>query len=107
VEDVDAHVKKLLPTGKVGLLFMAYNARLSEQFVFTQARWANAAGFPKNDAGLDPVIGRTDQPLTPQKWPKQWDDASSSEVSFDFHGRVTMKGGEYFFAPSLGVLKGL
>jgi Dyp-type peroxidase family len=107
LSDFDAHVKKSLPTGKVGLLFMAYNSSLSKQFVFTQATWADNTGFPAASVGLDPVIGQGTQPAPGQKWRKTWDDATAGDAAFDFHGFVTLRGGEYFFAPSLSFLKNM
>ena len=104
--EFDADVGPKLPTGGVGLLFMAYNASLTKQFVFTQGSWANAPGFPVAGAGLDPVIGQG-AGVPAQKWHKTWDEPASPTPSFDFHGFVAMRGGEYFFAPSLSVLKGL
>ena len=109
VAHFDAHVKPLLPTGNVGLLFMAYNSSLARQFVFTQAAWANNPGFPSGGTGVDPVIGQgaAPTPNDPQTWPKIWDDPASAKVSFAFHDFVHMKGGEYFFAPSITFLKNL
>ena len=46
------------PSGGVGLLFMAYMARLDAQFEFTQATWANNRNFVTGAVGLDPVIGQ-------------------------------------------------
>ena len=107
VSDFDSKVKGLLPTQDVGLLFMAYNSRLSEQFGFTQQSWANSDSFPVGGTGIDPIIGQsTTTPIDPQ-WPKIWDDATSVKKSHSFHGFVTMKGGEYFFAPSLTFFKTL
>ncbi len=95
-----------LPEKGVGLLFMAYNSDLGRQFKFTQAAWANATDFPvspKGPHGLDPVIGQG--PLTPneQKLPKVWDGKEMTD-GVDFGGFVHMKGGEYFFSPSLTFL---
>ena len=42
--EFDAEVAPLLPTGGVGLLFMAYNAVLGQHFKFTQQSWANNTG---------------------------------------------------------------
>jgi Dyp-type peroxidase family len=107
VTDFDTHAAPLLPTGDVGLLFMAYNHKLADQFEFTQKTWANNPGFPKAPAppGLDPVIGLGLQAA--HNWPKAWDDASKGTVALPFQGFVKSRGGEYFFAPSLNFLKGL
>ena len=105
-------VQPFLPDGKLGLLFMAYNSKLDKQFVFTQQSWANNTAFPKVPAppppGFDGVIGQ-DVANAPgqQAYPKQWDEPASGSQPFDFKGFVHMKGGEYFFAPSLHFLRNL
>jgi deferrochelatase/peroxidase EfeB len=102
-----------LPANDVGLLFMAYNARLDEQFVFTQKLWANNINFPPpllkegTTPGIDPVIGMGANVPDGQIYPNEWDDQSSGGTGFDFMGFVHMKGGEYFFAPSLNYLRNL
>ncbi|MCB1883638.1 MAG: hypothetical protein KDG89_06530 [Geminicoccaceae bacterium] len=92
------------PTGGVGLLFMAYMADVENQFEFTQAAWANNPNFVAEGLGIDPVIGQGTNPFaTPWR-----DERSGGETAdFDFSGFVTLKGGEYFFAPSLGFLRNL
>ena len=108
VAEFDAEVGPKLPTAKVGLLFMAYNSSLTKQFVFTQASWANSPGFPAANSGIDPIIGQGFGPGTPiPSWHEKWDEPASVTHAFDFHGFVTMRGGEYFFAPSLNFLKSL
>lgn len=97
------------PETGVGLLFMAYQSNLTDQFEFTQVSWANNTGFhfnsPLQPVGIDPVIG---QPTNggDQRYPLDYGKAPLS-TPFDFSGFVTMKGGEYFFAPSLSFFKGL
>ena len=91
-----------MPTGDVGLLFMCFQANITNQFEFVQGTWANNKNFPVPNSGIDPVIGQGPS-VPPQHWPKEWGDAAKTG-SFDFSHFVTMKGGEYFFAPSLGFL---
>ena len=90
-----------MPEGGVGLLFMSYQRSIVDQFEFIQKRWVNDPSFPQNATGLDPVIGQHGA-MAPaaQQWPKVW-GGSSVKVAFDFRDFVVMKGGEYFFAPSL------
>jgi Dyp-type peroxidase family len=110
--DFETKVLPLLPTGGVGLLFMAYNSKLDNQFVFTQRTWANNVGFPivtppATSPGLDGVIGQGPNNPAGQVYPKQWDNPAGGTAAFDFKGFVTMKGGEYFFAPSIKFLRNL
>jgi Dyp-type peroxidase family len=98
------------PTGGVGLLFMAFNANIGEQFEFTQASWSNNPRFPPTPdnaitPGLDPVIGQgiriDDQTNTPV-----WGE-NNFKTSSPAAQAVTLKGGEYFFMPSLAFLRSL
>ncbi len=98
---------ELLPTGGVGLLFMAYNAEIERQFEFTQISWANSTQFAGN-TGIDPIIAQTTNPAGFQKWPVKWGQAGKDpSTPFSFANFVTMKGGEYFFTPCLSFLKKL
>ncbi|MET7931910.1 hypothetical protein ABZT43_50830, partial [Streptomyces sp. NPDC005349] len=54
--------------------------------------------------GLDQVIGQGDRP--PATWPRVWGKAEGQEVPAMVQA-VTMKGGEYYFMPSLSFLRGL
>ena len=101
-----ATVAPLLPTGGVGLLFMAYNASIAQQFKFTQQLWANNSGFPIPGVhGIDPVIGQGPNGPADQTMTKVWDDPASPAVdTVEFKGFVQMKGGEYMFSPSLTFL---
>lgn len=87
---------------------MAFNSSLT-QFVFTQKSWANDLAFPPANVGIDPIIGQgLVTGTTPKpKWHETWDEPASTNHTFDFHGFVKMRGGEYFFAPSLSFLKSL
>ena len=89
-----------------GLLFLCFQADIENQFNFMQASWANQNNFVAVDVGFDPVIGQ----LTPkekgnQKLPQTWGDPNTKEVPYDFTQWVFMKGGEYFFTPSLSYLR--
>jgi Dyp-type peroxidase family len=108
VADFDANAGPLLPTGDVGLLFMCYNHDLALQFEFTQKTWANGLNFPPAGTPplLDGVIGQA-AAIENQHWPKAWDDPAAGTAAFSFQGFVKMRGGEYFFAPSLNFLRAL
>ncbi len=97
------------PQKGVGLLFMAYQSSIENQFEFTQQSWANNANFhfnsPSQPVGIDPVIGQP-QGGVPQRYPLHYGVGPLS-TPFDFSGFVTMKGGDYFFAPSLSFFKRL
>jgi len=94
-----------MPAGNVGLLFMAYQSNLENQFEFTQSTWVNNQGFVTAGTGIDPVIGQTPGP-NGQKWPDVW-GKSLKDKPYDFSDWVTLQGGEYFFAPAISTLKAL
>ncbi|HEY9728289.1 MAG TPA: peroxidase [Chroococcales cyanobacterium] len=96
-----------LPTGGVGLLFMCFQSNIARQFGFLQKSWANNVNFVQPATGVDPVIGHKlpGEPPSPQQWPQQW--GQPNKTAFDFGQFVTMKGGEFFFAPSIPFLRQL
>lgn len=93
------------PTGGVGLLFMSYQASISHQFEFIQRNWVDNANFPHHQAAIDPVIGQGNHTLS-GAFATQWGQPTSlTQASFDQF--VHLRGGDYFFAPSLAFLKNL
>lgn len=98
-----------LPVGGVGLLFMCYQKNIAQQFEALQYLWASDPRLPRGQApGIDPVIGQPGgNGAGRQKWPAQWDAPREQHIPFDFHGFVTFKGGEYFFAPSIYFLRNI
>lgn len=107
-DDINAELPpSARPTGGVGLLFMAFNSEITNQFDFTQNVWANNPSFPfggASDPGLDQVIGQGTRPKT--KCPVAWNGAATKTVDAAPQA-VTMRGGEYFFMPSIAFLKAL
>ncbi|MED7930950.1 Dyp-type peroxidase [Nonomuraea sp. LP-02] len=94
------------PSGGVGLLFMAFNSSLVDQFEFTQRSWAGNPDFENPATGHDPVIGQGERAIK-VTFPKVWGKPEQSPPQAQVAQTVTMKGGEYFFAPSLAYLRGL
>ena len=89
-----------LPTGGVGLLFMCFQANIRRQFAYIQKRWCNNVEFVRGATGIDPLTGQSPlSAIAPQSWCPAYNNGES--VPSDFGGYVTLKGGEYFFAPSL------
>ncbi|MCX6595015.1 MAG: hypothetical protein NTV70_01445 [Acidobacteria bacterium] len=84
------------PSKDVGLLFMAFMANIADQFAFIQRAWANDPSFPRTPTNVDPIIGPDATPLG-----RCFQDRGSS---FSWQSAVTMRGGEYFFAPSIPFL---
>jgi len=105
------HLPSTVPEKDAGLLFMCFQASLASQFNFMQKAWAKEQNFVKRDVGTDVAIGvekRDDDGRAPTEkynWPTQWDSEEKTEVSFRHW--VTMRGGEFFFAPSMNFLRKL
>jgi Dyp-type peroxidase family len=100
VQDVDTANLVDSPNDGVGLLFMSYQASIEKQFQFMQTQWVNNEGFPSAGVGIDPVIGQTGN--LPQTW-----KGATGPVQKLFKGFVILKGGEYFYTPSLNGLKSI
>jgi Dyp-type peroxidase family len=97
-----------LPTRGVGILFLCYQKNIGDQFEYLQREWASESNFPEEETGIDPVIGQPEQGKTScQKWRAEWGNSREEPKSFAFHSFVTLKGGEYFFAPSIYFLKNI
>ncbi len=94
------------PTGGVGLLFMAFNSNIAEQFEYTQRELANEVG-EGDTAGVDQIIGQSRRGRI--RSAKRWagDPNKDLRTSNPVSQAVTMKGGEYLFAPSLRFLERL
>ncbi|MGC4094979.1 MAG: Dyp-type peroxidase [Polyangiaceae bacterium] len=90
------------PKAGVGLLFSSFQASIEAQFTFIHRFWMNNPGFPSHRTGKDPLSTALAEPGA-QKWPPN--PGGSERVGFDFGRVVHMKGGEFFFAPSLPFLK--
>jgi Dyp-type peroxidase family len=90
---------------KVGLLFLCFQRDIFNQFMFMQKNWANNQHFVNHKTGLDGIAGQGKKQIEGQAWPKEW--GKDEKVPFDFYNFVTMKGGEFFFAPSISFLKNI
>jgi Dyp-type peroxidase family len=106
-EPKDNPTPEEMPREGVGLLFMCYQHDIKNQFESLQFLQANNINFFQKHTGLDPVIGRLGWEPPPQKWPPEWGAPQAEHQPSSFGGFVTIKGGEYFFAPSMSFLKNL
>lgn len=96
-----------------GLLFVCFQESIDNQFGFMQRQWMDDSEFPREredgaNKYLDPIVGhpvninRQRMPVA-QEWPKKWNEADRSAQSF--LGCARVRGGEFFFAPSISFLK--
>lgn len=101
-----------LPNQDVGLLFMSFQASLENQFVPMQKYWANDPNFPQAGTGKDTVIGQVlqksdgQQINEPKRWPLEW-NTNKYKYSTAMSSCITLRGGEFFFAPSISFLRNL
>lgn len=81
-----------------GLLFLAYQHSIADQFEFIQKQWVNDKNFPEKDDGTDPVMA---QAVTgTMRCPIHHHPPTTTTLS---HFVIT-EGGEYFFQPSISAL---
>ncbi len=98
------------PEKDVGILFMSYQASIQKQFERI-INWCNSKTVPYvypdgTEAGIDPLIGKLRESSHYNTMQQQWKNNGGFD-HYSFHGAVTCKGGEYFFAPSIAFLKNL
>ena len=88
---------------KRGILFVALNARIDQQFEFVQSRWLNTGELVGQvGAGRDPIIAANDGQLSDSFCSPSRPAPVTNLTRF-----VTMRGGDYFFLPGLPALRGL
>jgi Dyp-type peroxidase family len=107
-----------------GLLFVAYQASLSEQFEFIAGQWLNIRAFPElaanvqaplpgtnRRAGEDPIVGANSDGLAVQRLILYPTTATTSGANVSITVQqvlldkfVTMRGGGYFFCPGIASL---
>lgn len=92
------------PSTGVGLLFICYQNNIERQFEYIQ-KAANSSDLPLPCSGPDPLIAQGDLEAVVNEWPVRHND--SERVYFSFERTVTLKGGEYLYAPSLTFLGNL
>jgi Dyp-type peroxidase family len=103
-----------MPEDGVGLLFMSYQKSIEKQFEFIQQNMANDPNSPAGiKTGIDPIIGQSankDDKNNEDRnyaFPKEYNTPDAGVTSQGFEQFVHMKGGEYFFAPSMEFLNNI
>lgn len=89
------------PEGEVGLLFMCFNADISRQYEFVQYTWAGYPKFKELYNDPDPIIGTKEfiKDGEEQNFTIQQDPVSKCITGLQRF--IQVKGGAYFFFPSL------
>ena len=91
-----------------GVLFQCFQASLAQQFEFLMSAWANNTTQPVDGCGVDPIVGH--DPLgRPQEWPtgEKTKNGEPKTIPLVVTGLTTIRGGEYFYFPSIPSLKNL
>jgi len=91
-----------------GLLFMAYQGSIIDQFQFVTQTWVNAANAPHDSepqTGHDPLIGQNTDPRF-IRLPVDDDVTHDLQIPLPEDAWVVMTGGGYFFTPSVSALAG-
>lgn len=92
------------PEECVGLLFMAYQSNILKQFERIQGGWMNNGNFPTKRIGSDPIVG---DHSAWQFHRAAWNDETAPKIAVNFGDHIRLKGGEYFFAPSIAFFESL
>ena len=91
------------PKADRGLLFLCYQASITDQFEFLWRQWSNAMNTPRADAGLDPILGQNgnDSPASRVTYFVQGDRSAKVNIPERF---IVSTGGAYLFAPSISAI---
>jgi Dyp-type peroxidase family len=104
-EDFIGSAENHKPNSEVGLLFGCFNANISKQFEFIQYTWANSPKFKRLYDDPDPIIGVRECPVTGTKQNFTIPQKTANRVIPNLQSFVTVKGGAYFFFPSVTAIK--
>lgn len=86
-----------------GLHFICINADIERQFEFVQQTWINNTVFDGLKGETDPIVGNQD-PGTCDAMMTVPSDPVRTRIS-NLRSFVTVKGGAYFFLPSINGLR--
>ena len=93
------------PDDKRGLIFACYQSSLENGFQFVQKSWCNAHTFPTSKTGHDALIGQAKNDGLLHTTLHDGNEDAIVPGLGQFSTTVTMRGGEYFFVPSIAALR--
>lgn len=93
------------PGSEVGILFGCFVADISRQFEFIQYTWANYPKFKQLYSDPDPFIGVKENPGEGIEQQFTIPEKTANKYITGLKSFVTVKGGAYFFFPSVKVVQ--
>lgn len=94
-------------TEKRGLLFLSFQASISFQYLTIIREWVDKESFPFDSqnpipTGVDPIIGRAwnINHESSYTWYEDFATGKTRTIPYNFQNLVTVRGGEFFYAPS-------
>ena len=87
-----------------GLLFISYQSDIEQQFLVMQCGWADNPNFVNENTGHDPITGDQNQKIAPSSSTNHWKleiHGKTTSTDFRYKDLIKIKGGEYFFTPSI------
>jgi len=104
-ENYTASATQHTSVDEVGLLFGCFNADINRQFEFIQYSWANYPKFKQLYADPDPFIGVRENPDPGVEQIFTIPQETANKYITGLKSFVTVKGGAYFFFPSITVVE--
>lgn len=93
------------PKDEVGLYFNCFSADISRQFEFLQYTWSNYPKIKELYNDPDPIIGVVENPKEGQQQQFTLQGETYNKTIKDLKRFVTIKGGTYFFFPSITTIR--
>ena len=93
------------PDGDVGLYFNCFSADISRQFEFLQYTWSNYPKIKQLYNDPDPIIGVVENPEKGQEQLFTIQGEPYNKTVKNLKRFVTIKGGAYFFFPSITTVR--
>ncbi|GAC1370248.1 MAG: peroxidase [Ktedonobacteraceae bacterium] len=84
-----------------GLLFLAYQHSIRDQFEFIQAVWVNNPNFPGQKDNPNHIVDGQDPIIAQKADPREFNLPGGKQVHFNIRQWITTTGGDYFLQPSI------